>query len=425
MISYLKKLLFSNTSKDSLISFSGVVISAIFGFLLTFLLSGNLSPSQLGIFVTALTFSLLVADLFDLGVNSSVLNFVSSSSGNRKQSFIKATLLIRIAIISLIGVILLVFGGPISIILFANQSITPLIQMSALGIAFTMIVTWGQAVFQSEKRFLLSSIIGSSVNLLRLLVVYVLITGGIFNYLNSYFLLQIIILIPALLIFLKLGYKFFDEKTTLLQYKDIFKFGLPIGLSFSIFAISSRLDQIMVLKLLGEDEAGFYGLAYRLAMSLFFLAASFSAVITPRFASISPQDFFSYFKKTLVASFGISALAILAIPAIPLIFPLLFKNEYDQSIVPLQILTLAMSFFILSIPYSYAILYRYKNSSFALWASILNLILIWFLLNFLIPSFGIIGAAFSITLVYFIQLLISAAYFFYIWRKNNAKLFSK
>jgi O-antigen/teichoic acid export membrane protein len=425
MISYLKKLLFSNTSKDSIISFSSVVISAIFGFLLTFLLSGNLSPSQLGIFVTALTFSLLVADLFDLGVNSSVLNFVSSSSGSRKQSFIKATLLIRIAIVSLIGVILLAFGSPISLILFANQSITPLIQMSALGIAFTMIVTWGQAVFQSEKRFLLSSIVGSSVNLLRLLVVYVLITGGIFNYLNSYFLLQIIILIPALLIFLKLGYKFFGEKTSFPQYKDIFKFGLPIGLSFSVFAISSRLDQIMVLKLLGENEAGFYGLAYRLAMSLFFLAASFSAVITPRFASISPQDFFSYFRKTLVASFGISALAVLTIPIIPLIFPLLFKNEYNQSIVPLQILTLAMCFFILSIPFSYAILYRYKNSSFALWASILNLILIWVLLNSLIPSFGIIGAAFAITLVYFIQLLIYAAYFFYIWRKNNAKLFSK
>ncbi len=417
MINFIKVLFFSNTAKDSIISFVGVFVSAVLGFFLTYLLSGNLTPSQFGIFVTALTFSLLMADLLDLGINSSVLNFTASADEEKKKIFIKSTLLIRITIITIVGIVLLFFGHQISLLIFSNENIIPLIQMSSLGIAFTMLVTWGQAVFQAEKNFLLSSILGSSVNLLRFGVVGLLIITGFFSYLNAYFFLQLIIFIPMLFVFLKLGLSFIREKTTLLHYKQILKFGIPVGLSYSVFSISSRLDQILVLKMLGENEAGFYGLAFRLASSLFFFAASFSSVITPRYISISPKDFLLYFKKTILVSVSVASLVALMIPIIPFIFPFLFKNTYGPSLQPLQILTIGMIFFILSIPFSYSILYRYKKPLFALILSVINLLILWFLLNYLIPVYGINGAASSITLGYFINLIVTFAYFAYLFRR--------
>ena len=77
--------------------------------------------------------------------------------------------------------------------------------------------------------------------------------------------LSLITVVIVVLVNLKIG---FNYKFKYIEYHEIIKFGLPIGLSFAIAALYTRLDQLLVFRYLGEEAAGIYGLAARLMLIL-------------------------------------------------------------------------------------------------------------------------------------------------------------
>lgn len=412
----LKSLLLSGTSKDSLLMLVGSTVSILFNFILIVLLSNNLTTAEFGLIVTGLTFIQLLTDSFGLGIGAALLNFLPSAIGPTRLSLIKSSFIARVvtAIIVSLGVYLL--AQPISVIFFKSTTIMPYIQVSALAIFLMMIIFWGQTLLQAEKRFFLFALTLGSINVLRFLAIIGLFALGLFSVFSTYLAITLILSLVVIFIFLKIGPYFLKAKNSFLDYKKIFQFGLPAGIGFSVAAIYTKLDQLMVISLVSEEEAGIYGLAFRTAAVFILVSSAFTSAIMPRYSSLVADKFSVYFKKTMIATAGLALIAIAAIPLSPVVFPVLFGKDFIGSILPYQVLTLGMVLFIISSPMQSAILYQFKKNFFSLAISLLSLILMWFLLNLLIPQYKSLGAAFAVTIVYAFQLLISISYLFYLRR---------
>jgi O-antigen/teichoic acid export membrane protein len=215
-------------------------------------------------------------------------------------------------------------------------------------------------------------------------------------------------------LFWKYGLGFLKQNISFKYFKDVLKFGLPVGVGFAIAAIYTRIDQILLFNILGKEEAGIYGFAYRIATVILFASFAFNSALNPRFASLSPDKFIAYFKKASLATGALALSCLVAIPLAPFVIPPLFGQNYAQAVLPFQILVLGSAFFVLYSPFNSAILYRYKKPYFSLIVSVISLVSLYLLLMYLIPVYKSVGTAMAISLIYFCQLIISVLYFGYL-----------
>ncbi len=410
MIKFLIKSLFSATAKDSAVLLFGAVLATIFGFVWITILTRNLNPGDFGLIITALSITLLLVDLFELGINPAVLNYVSSAPENMKDRYIKVSFLAKIFLSSFLSVAIFLLAPVISVVILKSEAITPYIRISALGVFLSILIGWGQFVFQAKKMFLLSSLQNVSINLFRFLIILGLLLAGIKNAQMIYLMMQISLILSVVLLFLTLNMSFLQAKINFNDLKTLFKFGLPVGLGFCLSAVYTKLDQIFIFNLGGEVEAGVYGLAFKVASIFLFAAAAFNSAIAPRFASIRRSDFLAYFKKTFLASLVLGVLAFFTVPLSSYFIPLVFGKSFYGAVLPFQILTIGMTIFLISSVMNTAILYQFKKTKFIFFVSAVSLLLVILFLNFLIPLYKSVGAALAVTLVYLVQLVIYSIY---------------
>lgn len=408
------KLLTSATSKDSFVLLSGTVISNLINFLIVFILARNLSTQELGLIFTGLIFIQLLTDIFELGINSTILSKLPIAEKSDKQKVISSTFVMKLIIGVVVGFTVILLSEPISTIIFNSSSIQSVIQISGLGILFLMLVFWSQAVFQAKHDFLSSMYVNTSINILRLLAIGIVATFGILNLTDVYFSMQIILVISVLFIIFKLQNLLKFSQVSGSEIKQILKFGMPVGLAFAMAALYTKLDQIMILRISGAEEAGVYGLAQRLSAFFVFTVAAFNSAIIPRIVAIEKNEFGKYFKKVVFTSVGLAFLTSIAGFIISIFIPVIFGVEYLNSVVPFLILSVGMSFFILSTPLSSLILYRYKKNYYSFILSGLSLILVLWLLSILVPIYNSAGAALSILIVYLVQLIVNFGYYRYL-----------
>lgn len=402
-------LLRSSTSKDSAVLFAGNIASFVINFLITLILARNFSTSELGLFFTGLIFIQLVTDLSELGINSSLMHFIPKSDSRVQKSFVNASFILKVVVGISFFCLILLFSPLLATLLFNDKNMNSYIQNSSVGIFVLLFIFWGQAIFQAQKKFIRASLVNFSINILRIIVLIVLISTVNFELRDIYLAFQLILIIPVIFLIYTIKPKLGD----LNQSTNLLRFGLPIGASFAVAAIYTKLDQILVLKLAGDYQAGVYGLAGRIATIYIFATAAFNSAILPRLVSIEKTRLDQYFNKTILASVIISVGVLISIIPLSLLIPFL-KSDFIESVQPFQILSIGAIFFILSAPFSAVIVYRYKKTFFPLILSLLSLILLMILLNLLIPIYLSIGAALSLLITYITQALVSVGYFFYI-----------
>ena len=420
MVDKLKGLIQTGTAKDTIIMLIGGGISTFLGFIFTVILARSISVFDLGLFITAFTFIQMVSEIFESGTNASVFNFVSASSGEERLSYIKATFLSKLFIAIVISCLVFLLSDKISNLFFKNASMAFYIRFASAGIFLTTLITWGQTVLKAERRFLGFSLNNLTLNSLKVLVILLLVAIGVRGAEVIYLGIVIIPIVTLALLGKQIGMKFTKAAITKKLYATLWKFSLPVGIGFACWALYTTIDQILVLNISGAKEAGIYGLAYKVASIIIFLASILGNVITPRFASLSDEHFFTYFKKTVLVCGGCGLVSLLSIVVAPALIPFLFGDKFSASIFPFQILAVAAALLLFSVPFSSAILYKFKKPYFMLWSSISYLIILWILLLNLTPLYASVGAAFSVLIMYIFQLLVSMGAFSYYLRVRNA-----
>lgn len=411
MKAQIRNYFFSQTARDSGILLIGTTVSAFLGFITTFLLAPKLGAADFGIFNTALAFSQLMAELFEFGIGAATLSLVAQTVVQKKTSILTTALVVRLLSASLVGILIAILAPQLSLMIFNSLDFLPFVLICAWGTVLYIVVSWFQTLFQALKKFPMAASVNFSVNISRFLFVILLMTlGGLTAY--STYLSSQIAFIGSLLMCLFFTTSLFSLRTVQWQdAKKLLTFGLPIGLGLALTAVYARIDQIVVFRLLGESEAGIFGLASRISTLFIFSTTALNAALVPRFIELKNSQFTAYFTKSLLASVGLVAACVISIMLSPWLIPFFFGNEFQESVLIYQILGLGMSLFIFAFLFQNAVVYHFKKNVFPFFLSLTSLGILVGSLLWSIPLYGIVGAAWSVVGMYAYQAVSSVLYF--------------
>jgi O-antigen/teichoic acid export membrane protein len=189
-----------------------------------------------------------------------------------------------------------------------------------------------------------------------------------------------------------------------------FSYSLLAFLSNLIQFFAYRIDYWLVDYYKGLEDLGWYSLAVRLSQLLWVLPILFASIILPAVAS-DREGYEQMRMHALIRGMNIVNLvvALLAFLLVPYLIPLLFGEEYKESIIPVKILLPGVLLFCIATVL--AAWFAGKNMlKVNLAGSILCLLVILSLDLALIPSLGIKGAAiasstgYGVTGIYFVIL---------------------
>ena len=402
-ILYFKNLALTSTAKDTYVLFIGNTASAFWGFLFILIIARALSIEDFGVFSAANNLTIILFSIVDAGVSSGAINFISEATSrkdNKKaDEYIKASVVIRLILVTIVSLILVVFAPFISKTLLATND--P--QISVLT-AFLCIFIFPNGVFpylfQARSEFLRSVVVDNANFILRLLAAYTLILLGIFKLPHAFWSFFAGFLVTLILSFVYLGRGFLKTKPDKSIYKNLLHFSGWIGVNRVLTGISGRLDIAMLAALSGAVATGFYSIPQRLVMFIPVLASSYSAVLAPRMAAFSDKNVQKkYLVKSILGIFPMVVGALIVIFMAKPFIVLLFGEKYATSAPILKFLVISYIPFIVSIPSVTAIVYALKKTIYIGVYAVFQIIAVFLLNLIFIPKYESLGPTFTIGII--------------------------
>ena len=397
----LKSILKTATFRQSSITFTGTILNGLLGALFYIVIARILGPAQFGLLTVAIVTVTLIADIADIGTNTGLIRFVSSNLTHNKEKalkFLKLSLEIKL-IVWVISFFVIFLSAPIlaNQIFHKEELINPL-RLVSLGVGGALLFSFATSSLQAFQKYFLWSVVNVVTNLLRLIFILIL---GFYVTVNVESSLLIYIILPFFGFFLTLFIlptrKIFSARNEYSLSKELFSYNIPVAIFTFIAAISARLDTFLTASLLTARDVGIYGAANQLVQVVPQLISALGVVAAPKFASFENiNKMMEYFKKFQLFVSGIVLLGIVAIPIAVYFIPIIYGQEYIESIGPFVILLLAMLVFLFSIPVHNSIIFYFGRPDVFIWVSIGHLILIAGLGYFMISNFGIIGASLTV-----------------------------
>lgn len=413
----------SYTAKNTYIVLFGNSLSLIFALIYTVIAYRLLSYSDFGYLSALWYFLLLVSDVADLGIGTSLSRFLPALADNQNKllSFVKTAFLFQSIFAGLLSLLFFSFSNKISSILFHRVDLAYLVQIICIGIFAAILSNFFLYVLSAQQKFLLSSILSVANGFFRVSFLSLLYLFSFLS-LSSVMWAQAASYIGLMIVGLFfVGFSFIKYKFHIDQLKKLLSFSWFLAVSRGFTAVASRLDVLMLVMLTNATEAGIYSGAVRFTAAYPLFAGSLSIVIAPKIASFSDiNQLRSFVYKVVIATLGlIGTIFIFIVIAKP--FLLLVLGEKSLPSIPvLQILLISMVFFVASLPAVTIAVYYLKKPNILTWNSILQVIIV-VLGNYLfIPQFGRFGPAYSLIIAYGVTLVTTSIMTYYYFQKKHA-----
>jgi O-antigen/teichoic acid export membrane protein len=367
-----------------------VTLSA--GLLLSITFARFTSQEVLGQYQLILS-TIAIVSLFSIpGLNNSLLQAAAKSFDGDYKKVVKKSF-----IWSLLGVPALLIWGAYY---YFSKDQTLGLSLMASSIFFPFFYapnTW-DSFLQGKKRFDVSakySITQSVVNLLATVSVIFLSHGNLFfivlMYLASYTFFNVFYYFKS--------FKFISNSNT---DKDTIEYGWFLT-KLNIFSvIADNFDKMAVGIFLGAKELAVYFMGITVVKIIFDFSKTLHSIFAPKIAVYDTAKFKNYLKLF----FAIAPFTIIIYFLLPVVIPLLFSNEYVQSVRLSQISIIFLPFIFVNLFYLSHFLYYVKNKKLFAWHTV---ILYSSKIIFMIPLmiyFGTKGLAFMFGFQAVLSLLI-------------------
>ena len=171
-------LLYSATARNTYAVFMGNFLSAFFAFVFTVLLVRNLSVADFGYFSAFISLMILVSDLSDIGIGSSLSSFLPlmESKPDRLQSFLKTSFILQLSISVFVLFTLMISAPWISQILFHSQLFVLHVRLIGLAIAATIMSNFALYTLIARQKFMHNALLTAVGGVVRLLLLLILIS---------------------------------------------------------------------------------------------------------------------------------------------------------------------------------------------------------------------------------------------------------
>ena len=322
----------SQAIENSIWSFVSSMINRFGGLIFVIILLRTLKPEGFGTYSLALTIALFFVMISDMGVNQTLIRYVSHEVNRNKQKAtaqFKYLFRIKIILTSALSLLLLILAYPLSLYVFKNPSLFLLLSILSVYVFFISLTGFLESLFfikKAVKYISLKEVLFQSGRIISALIVAYLITAEyrLTGLLILFGLISIFIFI-FIFRFLKKIFPFLFMKTEeSVDRKKISRFIFFLNIE-NIAAIILMQASIFLLGIFSDSRhIGYYNSAFVIVSSLASLLA-FTPILLPILTQFKKERFNEAVKKifrilmivTIPISFGLFVLAKYFIVLIP------------------------------------------------------------------------------------------------------------
>lgn len=397
---------------DGVIYSSGILLNSALGLVFFVWIARALGPEYFGIISVIIAISVVASDVFDFGMNTSMLKFLSEANEVKKKELSRDFLSYKIFSSIFVCIIGLIISPTLTYFLFKSGSDTFLLWQGFLAAGGLIIYGYVNSNLQARKRFVSSVVLNLLSNGLRLVAAaYFFIIGGLnintamFSYLVPIFLTTVC-------------WGIFDSDVTLRPLFSkrvllpVVNYAKWVAGSMAVSSISSRLDNVLLVNLANTFQTGIYTSVQRIFLAFNQIPAGISMVMVPDLSSNNGRRIGRAFRFGLISSALLSVGLFGFILIAPWLVIYIFGSAFALSVLPSQILALGAIFFIMSTPFNSYILYTKAKSNRILVITLIQLLFTVIFNLILIPVFQADGAAISYTVTCFIALTVSVIFYY-------------
>jgi teichuronic acid exporter len=401
-------LLRSQTAKDSTVSFLGQFIAGLFGAVF-FALSGRiLSLTDFGLMSLSLTTAVIIKDILDPAVSTTLLRFVSGREHSTEAlATAKYLFILKLKYFLVIAPVLILLHPLFSAVIFKQPAFV-LIILTVVNAFVMSLATFISGYLQATKRFGVDGVLTALQPIIRLIGVLILI---FFSIKNVYWFLGASLgayLLIALLGFIYITPKFLFSKEKLTDKRAVNSFLPHMVFSTLTGTLADRVNLYLINFFSNPTQVGLFFAAMQLFIPVKQLAGSLTNVFGTRFASFTNkhQEKAYLNKSLLLVTFLSCGLLLAAVIAKPLLF-IVYGQKFLPVIPVFQILCVGFTVFIMQTPFSAILLYSKGRADLVARIGIVQLLAVTVFNFLLIPLWQLNGAAIATVLLLAITALIT------------------
>lgn len=374
-----------------------------------------LTPAEYGIIDYFMILASIINLTIALEISQAVARYYQDAAGMKeKRSYVATAFLFTIFVYVLYFLISFIFSNEFAYLFLDDENMSILFIIASGAIATNGIFYFVQNQLKFEirpKDFAVVSIV--NVIVLASVAIYLLVIAGL--KVESIFIAQIIANILASILGVYMARKSYGFLFVYEKFKEMISFSYPLVFSGVAVFIAIFIDRIAIKDLLGLDELGIYGVAYRFAAVASLVMIGFQSSLTPLVYKHYKEPNTS---KDISKIFNIFSIFALFVVAGSIIFAkemvILFTTEAfysSHSLIAILVLVVFFSNMYIFAP-GIGIAKKTKlTAMITIISAILNTIL-----NYtLIPIFGLKGAAYasliSAIVAFFMYLLLAYKYY--------------
>jgi O-antigen/teichoic acid export membrane protein len=404
MYQYIKRLF-----THSLIYGIGDVIPKAISFLLIPLYTRYLTTGDYGVISSVFAISSVLGIFCLMGLNGAVTRFFFDYNDfNERRKYLGSISIFLLLSTFIIISLLDIFGRNILNKIIPDIPFNPYLRLSIWTIFFMINTSILLAIYRAQeksKKYVIFSIVNYITTVGFIIYLVVFLKQGALGYIKGTFFASIFIfIICVLLLFEKISLHF-----DLSRIINSLRFGLPLVPHLLAWWILNLIDRLMLQHFRGLDEVGIYSIGYTIGMILWFVTEAFNNAWMPFFFSTAKgeknaKEIFS--KVTTYYLMGLLFLGLLIITFSKEIVILMTTPEFYESYKVVPIITLAniaTGIYLMSANQIFFVKKTHYMPAISITAAVSNI-----LLNILlIPTYGMIGAAYATMISFAICALIT------------------
>jgi len=332
--------------KQAYIFFIGKLIAYITNLLVLILLARVLGANDYGIFSLGTTLIILLYSIFNFGIESPIVYYVSRFQSQGREDMVKkvfnTTILIR-TITGITGSLILYFMSDLFESLYAVTGLSIVSKIFSLGFFGYSIIYLAPSVFQAFKKFKQSTISDIIISIIKIVLIFLTINYGLVwvtaGYSLSLFISGFVVLA---MIYKKVSPRI---KTRGLALRTIIKYSLITYAGAISFFIINYIGNLFVGSL--PSQVSFLTIGHKIGMLIVLPASSLGMALFPNISGMKDKQkikniYLSITKYSLLVS---TFFSFYIIACGSRLIPTVFGNTYVNSGLIISMLMLGYFFF--------------------------------------------------------------------------------
>lgn len=403
----LKRKLLLFLQGSMILTIANISTKAINFFLLP-LYTKYLTPEQLGVSDTITTFTSLVSPFLILGLDSafSAFYFDEESLGYKKKVFTSISFILMIT--SIVPIILMIFAEPISSLLFQKTEYSYIVVLSLASLSLQLWYLPFSIYLRVENRMKAYGIITTAASLI--MIVSNIITVSVFKMGASALIISTCVTNAAMLVMYGIVSKLLPKKEffDIPLSKRLLKYSIPLVPTVVSTWILTASSRIMLVRFVGEEAVGLYGIVTRFITVINVFTNSVSTAYTT-FAYSSKDDDSGpvIYSKILNILYLLLASVVFFISIFSKeILNLMVDPQYQEAYKYMPLLLFAQVIYAAVTIVGYGIAFVKKSQLTLIYvgaAAIVNVVINMIM----IPKYGIMAAAFAAWISNMLMLIIA------------------